>query len=225
MRWGADAKVDQRTDLWAGAAVRRQCRQRRRAAPVVGVRVCGSASGRRRRACAGRRGTAAGAGAAAAPLRRLTRRFISCPARREASRAPRPTTCTGRPTGSPTSIPPTVPPIVAVGRRDAAINACGLCHYIGGAGRQENAGLAGLPYRVLRADDAGLQERQAAQRRPAQGEHQPHDPVCQGDDRRGDRSVGPVLQLHAMEAADPRGGDAHGAEDAHAVWRLLPAAR
>jgi len=46
----------------------------------------------------------------------------------------------------PDEHPATVPPIVAVGRRDAAINACGLCHYLGGAGRQENAGLAGLPY-------------------------------------------------------------------------------
>lgn len=46
----------------------------------------------------------------------------------------------------PDEHPSPVPPIVAVGRRDAAINACGLCHYIGGAGRQENAGLAGLPY-------------------------------------------------------------------------------
>jgi cytochrome c553 len=41
---------------------------------------------------------------------------------------------------------PTPPPIVAVGRRDAEINACGWCHYIGGKGRQENAGVAGLPY-------------------------------------------------------------------------------
>jgi cytochrome c553 len=46
----------------------------------------------------------------------------------------------------PDEHPAAVPPIVAVGRRDAAINACGLCHYLGGAGRQENAGLAGLPY-------------------------------------------------------------------------------
>jgi cytochrome c553 len=46
----------------------------------------------------------------------------------------------------PEEHPATVPPIVANGRRDAAINACGLCHYMGGRGRQENAGLAGLPY-------------------------------------------------------------------------------
>jgi len=41
---------------------------------------------------------------------------------------------------------PATPPIVAVGRPDANINACGLCHYLAGQGRQENAGLAGLPY-------------------------------------------------------------------------------
>lgn len=41
---------------------------------------------------------------------------------------------------------PVPPPIVATGRRAAEINACGLCHYMGGKGRQENASLAGLPY-------------------------------------------------------------------------------
>ncbi len=41
---------------------------------------------------------------------------------------------------------PAAPPIVANGRREAEIWACGLCHYLGGKGRQENAGLAGLPY-------------------------------------------------------------------------------
>ncbi len=46
----------------------------------------------------------------------------------------------------PNEHPAAVPDIVALGRLDAAINACGLCHYIGGHGRQENAGIAGLPY-------------------------------------------------------------------------------
>jgi cytochrome c553 len=41
---------------------------------------------------------------------------------------------------------PAAPPIVTIGRQEANINACGLCHYIGGQGRQENAGLAGLSY-------------------------------------------------------------------------------
>jgi cytochrome c553 len=41
---------------------------------------------------------------------------------------------------------PTPPDIVTHGRRDANINACGLCHYVGGHGRQENSGIAGLPY-------------------------------------------------------------------------------
>jgi cytochrome c553 len=41
---------------------------------------------------------------------------------------------------------PPMPPIVAQGRMEAMIQACGLCHYPNGKGRQENAGLAGLPY-------------------------------------------------------------------------------
>jgi cytochrome c553 len=40
---------------------------------------------------------------------------------------------------------PPAPPIVATGRREQ-VNACGWCHYMGGRGRQENAGLAGLSY-------------------------------------------------------------------------------
>jgi len=39
---------------------------------------------------------------------------------------------------------PTMPDIVAHGRRPDA-RACGLCHYPNGKGRQENAGVAGLP--------------------------------------------------------------------------------
>ncbi len=41
---------------------------------------------------------------------------------------------------------PPMPPIVANGREAAMIQACGLCHYPNGKGRQENAGVAGLPY-------------------------------------------------------------------------------
>jgi cytochrome c553 len=41
---------------------------------------------------------------------------------------------------------PPMPPIVAKGRMEAMIQACGLCHYPNGKGRQENAGVAGLPY-------------------------------------------------------------------------------
>ena len=41
---------------------------------------------------------------------------------------------------------PSMPPIVAHGRMEAMIQACGLCHYPNGKGRQENAGVAGLPY-------------------------------------------------------------------------------
>ena len=41
---------------------------------------------------------------------------------------------------------PAMPPIVAHGRKQAMIWACGLCHYPNGKGRPENAGVAGLPY-------------------------------------------------------------------------------
>ena len=39
---------------------------------------------------------------------------------------------------------PDMPPIVAVGREDAAIWACALCHYPNGMGKPENAGVVGL---------------------------------------------------------------------------------
>ena len=38
-----------------------------------------------------------------------------------------------------------MPDIVAHGRQDAMIAACGLCHYPNGKGRPENAGVSGLP--------------------------------------------------------------------------------
>ena len=41
---------------------------------------------------------------------------------------------------------PPMPGIVEQGRMEAMIQACGLCHYPNGKGRQENAGVAGLPY-------------------------------------------------------------------------------
>lgn len=40
---------------------------------------------------------------------------------------------------------PQMPPIVAIGRRDAQILACSLCHYPNGKGRPENAAVSGLP--------------------------------------------------------------------------------
>jgi len=41
---------------------------------------------------------------------------------------------------------PQMPEIVAHGKRDQQVNACGLCHYPNGKGRPENAGVSGLPY-------------------------------------------------------------------------------
>jgi cytochrome c553 len=42
-----------------------------------------------------------------------------------------------------------MPEIVAHGKRDQQVTACGLCHYPNGKGRPENAGIAGLPYAYL----------------------------------------------------------------------------
>ena len=41
---------------------------------------------------------------------------------------------------------PAMPDIVAHGKKDQQVAACGLCHYPNGKGRPENAGIAGLPY-------------------------------------------------------------------------------
>jgi len=44
---------------------------------------------------------------------------------------------------------PQMPEIVAHGRREAMINACGLCHYPNGKGRPENSAVSGLPYAYI----------------------------------------------------------------------------
>jgi cytochrome c553 len=44
---------------------------------------------------------------------------------------------------------PQMPDIVAHGKKDQQVAACGLCHYPNGKGRPENAGVAGLPYSYL----------------------------------------------------------------------------
>src|SRR5437867_7515900 len=41
---------------------------------------------------------------------------------------------------------PQMPEIVAHGKREQQVAACGLCHYPNGKGRPENAGVSGLPY-------------------------------------------------------------------------------
>lgn len=45
---------------------------------------------------------------------------------------------------------PAMPEIVAHGRKDAMVNACGFCHYPNGKGRPNNAGPAGLPAEYVR---------------------------------------------------------------------------
>src|SRR5262245_25060056 len=63
---------------------------------------------------------------------------------------------------------PAMPEIVAHGRRPDA-RACGLCHYPNGKGRQENAGIAGLPvsYFLQTMNDFREGRRKSAESRKA----------------------------------------------------------
>jgi cytochrome c553 len=63
---------------------------------------------------------------------------------------------------------PTMPDIVAHGRRPD-IRACGLCHYPNGKGRQENAGVSGLPvsYFIQTMNDFRDGKRKSAEARKA----------------------------------------------------------
>jgi len=63
---------------------------------------------------------------------------------------------------------PTMPDIVAHGKRPDA-RACGLCHYPNGKGRQENAGISGLPvsYFIQQMNDFRNGMRKSAESRKA----------------------------------------------------------
>jgi len=63
---------------------------------------------------------------------------------------------------------PAMPDIVAHGKRPD-VRACGLCHYPNGKGRQENAGVAGLPvsYFVQTMNDFKNGARKSAESRKA----------------------------------------------------------
>src|ERR1700730_7797419 len=63
---------------------------------------------------------------------------------------------------------PTMPDIVAHGKRPDA-RACGLCHYPNGKGRQENAGVSGLPvsYFIQQMNDVRAGVRKSADARKA----------------------------------------------------------
>jgi cytochrome c553 len=63
---------------------------------------------------------------------------------------------------------PTMPDIVAHGKRPDA-RACGLCHYPNGKGRQENAGISGLPvsYFIQQMNDFRSGARKSAESRKA----------------------------------------------------------
>jgi cytochrome c553 len=61
---------------------------------------------------------------------------------------------------------PTMPEVVAHGRRPD-VRACGLCHYPNGKGRQENAGVSGLPisYFIQTMEDFRSDRRKSAEPR------------------------------------------------------------
>jgi cytochrome c553 len=63
---------------------------------------------------------------------------------------------------------PTMPDVVAHGRRPD-VRACSLCHYPNGKGRQENAGVAGLPmsYFIQQMNDFASGARKSAEPRKA----------------------------------------------------------
>jgi cytochrome c553 len=67
---------------------------------------------------------------------------------------------------------PSMPPIVAKGREEAGIWACGLCHYPNGKGRPENAGVAGLAkgYFIQQLEDFKNGLRHSAEPRKANTE-------------------------------------------------------
>ena len=85
---------------------------------------------------------------------------------------------------------PKMPDIVAHGTppRGSRLR---LCHYPNGKGRAENAAIAGLPGGLLHPADERFQERQPQERRAAEGQHQRHDHVRQGHDRRRDQGMPP----------------------------------
>ena len=90
---------------------------------------------------------------------------------------------------------PSMPSVVAIGREQAGIWACSLCHYPNGKGRPENAGIAGLnrDYFIQQLHDFKSGARQSADAR------KPNTPIMAGfggaDDRGRDPPVGGLLQL------------------------------
>ena len=66
---------------------------------------------------------------------------------------------------------PSMPSVVAIGREQAGIWACSLCHYPNGKGRPENAGIAGLNQRLLHPAVHDFKRRRAAERGRREAEH------------------------------------------------------
>ena len=89
-----------------------------------------------------------------------------------------------------------------------------LCHYPNGKGRQENAGVAGLPVSYFIQTDVRFQERQSQERGAAKKQHQSMITIRQGHDRGRNQSRGRVLRLDEMDSLDQSDRNQHRAEDA-----------
>ena len=119
---------------------------------------------------------------------------------------------------------PSMPSVVAIGREQAGIWACSLCHYPNGKGRPENAGIAGLnrDYFIQQLHDFKNGARQSADAR------KPNTPVMAGfgvqmteDEIRQSADYFSSIKWATLD----RGGRVrHGAEDA-SLGRHVAAAR
>ena len=120
---------------------------------------------------------------------------------------------------------PPMPGIVEQGRMEAMIQACGLCHYPNGKGRQENAGVAGLPYSYFVQTMADFKNglRKSSDPRKANTNNMIRFAANMTDDEV--EGCGDLFFLDEMDAVDPRGRDQQGAEDARAVRHVSEAGR
>ena len=98
---------------------------------------------------------------------------------------------------------PAMPEIVAHGRRPD-VRACGLCHYPNGKGRQENAGVSGLPvsYFIQTMNDFRNGVRKSAEPRKANTNLMIA--IAKAMTPEEIKAVGRVLRLDEVDAVDPR---------------------
>ena len=98
---------------------------------------------------------------------------------------------------------PTMPDIVAHGKRPDA-RACGLCHYPNGKGRQENAGISGLPVSYFIQQMNDFRSGVPKERGIAQGQHECDDHDRESAHARRDSSDRGVLRRDAVDAVGAR---------------------